>query len=264
MKKTTYIIIGFVLALCILSFLTPPLLFRNIENSNVTLTDKYVTKDLDEFSVIEIKAVWNHREDYTVVVEGIDSAAGRSDYVELNQAISDDCGLCYQTNDTLVINFVKPKKGSDDLHSNGHPAVILHINSGNKPYTLITTHFANLEVKNLNLDRLDVNGFGSPVFKDSEFGTMYADNGGTKSAYRLELNLEDNTRIDNLKMLDGSLTVTTGEHSFVDTVSVVSEKAESLHLEDAAFGTLINNAENGSAKANILVKGPLVISRAEK
>lgn len=266
MKKSTYILIGFLAAVCLLAFFLPPLVFRTYNVKTISLSENYVSKELPAFSVIQFVNVNFGGDDPLFKINATEDSlkVGR---IEINEVFADLKDGFHVSGDTLYIdmNVVRDDKDEDSYRVVGavyektdKPAAILYLAQSVNPYTLMMNPWMDIELEGLESTDFIVYGNGTLNVSESSLHKveMYGEDGDYKY-YGLQLNLKDNSNIERLNVMDNGLVIKTSE-SRIDTIFASSERNITIELEEADFSTLITD-ENSSVSVSL--KGEATISR---
>lgn len=260
MKKSTYILIGFLAALCLLAFLTPPLIFRSRDTKTISLSENYVSKELPAFSVIQVGNPNLGGDDPLFRICATDDSL-KAGNIEINEAFADLKDCFHVSGDTLYIDMnVNQEDAKSRLRyeETDKSAAILYLAQTASPYTLMMNPFMDIELAGLDSTDFIVYGNGTLTVSESSLHRVEIfDEDGDYKYYGLQLNLEDNSKIERLNVIDNGLVIKTSE-SGIDTIFVTSDHNIELELGEADFSTLITD-ENSSVSVSL--NGGATISR---
>ncbi len=257
MKKSTYIIIGFLGVLALLAFILPPIYFRKNYNSEVTISDSYTKSELPSFSAIDIKSTFIAYGDMPIVlIKGV-ADGEKAGVLELNQTWADNSTFVVE-DDILTINL--NLYGMDGprvkYHGESKPVVIVYVDS-----TLmnLTCRDALLMAENLNGSDISLNGHFDMTVNNSKINSLVFRN--RKYGYdSICLTLNDTSSVNWLTVRDYEVQLVTNDSAFVDTIVLAPEEYGKIDLGTSMFKAVINSAENGGTSC-VTLDAPATLKR---
>lgn len=262
MKKSTYILIGFFGALCLLAFLLPPVLFTNSDSNTLKLSDNYVSKEIPAFSVIRFKNPHLGGDDPLFRISATSDSL-KAGHIEINEAFANLKDGFRVSGDTLYIDMDLDKEDTERSHmrieDTDKPAAVLYVDRSRKPCTLMMNPFMDVELKGLDGADFIVYGNGLLTVSESNIHTMeMMPKGDSYDYYGFSLQLKDNSNIGKLDVKNDGFDIKTSD-SNIDTIFVSAEYVADLNLKGADFSTLITS--DTCSSVNITLKGEATISK---
>lgn len=254
MKKTTYIIIGFLCALVVLAFAFPPIFFKKGDMVVITASGEYEELDLPEVHVIEMKTGWMFGDTPSVEIVQ-DSTLGEGTQLSLDKAWAENTVYTVH-GDTLTIDLrvYQPKTDGYGCKyiSDGHQSACIRTSSaklgimpmkGTQDLCVILKNFSNGDIT--------TNGDSAWAFIVDKSEV----DGWTHYRGDLKLNLGDGSSIGKLKTFR-SCTVTTEGNAYVDSIILCTDNVDiEADLDKATFNTLVKEGTNNSVSLNLNTSG---------